>query len=400
MVKLSSDINLRDFGNNEYLSSVQDESIRFATEQTDEILSLYGQHADTEGGRYVCADTFKELFPAFENKEDRATVNNAIHNSAAVLSSTQFDEVLKRDEPQKKEVIFVTGIPGSGKTSTVKNMMMQDTTKLLFEGQLARPQSAFRKIEQCLDRGLEVTIVAVSMRAERASDNTYKRFNEYGRGASIGIMADIQANLPNGLSQIRDKFGDAVKIVGINQDRNSEFIDKFDDVIKMLSLGSQEQILGRLAEKIQSDFDSGKISRECFNQAKGSMDLESIFAQKEYSQQRVVANSEGATLQRKSGDIWQDVEKVEAKGMKASIYLLDQAKKAEAGQTYSGEIIYKDTAAVFQKTKNGLVRHNATHNEERLAKLVEIGQKVSIGSSKGKLIVESSERSEKKSISR
>lgn len=46
MVKLSSDINLRDFGNNEYLSSVQDEAIRFATEQTDEILSLYSQHAD------------------------------------------------------------------------------------------------------------------------------------------------------------------------------------------------------------------------------------------------------------------------------------------------------------------------------------------------------------------
>ena len=45
MVKLSSDINLRDFGNNEYLSSVQDEAIRFATEQTDEILSLYGQQS-------------------------------------------------------------------------------------------------------------------------------------------------------------------------------------------------------------------------------------------------------------------------------------------------------------------------------------------------------------------
>eukprot|EP00061_Rhincodon_typus_P002834 g18596.t1 len=119
-------------------------------------------------------------------------------------------------------------------------------------------------------------------------------------------MADIQANLPDGLKQIRDKFGDAVKIVGINQDRNSEFIDKFDDVIKMLSLGSQEQILGRLAEKIQSDFDSGKISRECFNQAKGSMDLESVFAKKEYSQQRVVTNSKGVTLETKSAnELWE-----------------------------------------------------------------------------------------------
>ena len=54
----------------------------------------------------------------------------------------------------------------------------------------------------------------------------------------------------------------------------------------------------------------------------------------------------------------------------------------------------------FKKTKNGLVRHNATHNEERLAKLVEIGQNVSIGSNKGKLIVKSLEYSAKKSISR
>ncbi|HFC2915895.1 TPA: toxin, partial [Neisseria gonorrhoeae] len=45
-------------------------------------------------------------------------------------------------------------------------------------------------------------------------------------------------------------------------------------------------------------------------------------------------------------------------------------------------------------------RHNATHNEERLAKLVEIGQNVSIGSNKGKLIVKSLEYSAKKSISR
>ena len=87
MVKLSSDINLRDFGNNEYLSSVQDEAIRFATEQTDEILSLYSQHADTEGGRYVCADTFKELFPAFENKEDNLRVS---HHQKCISLSLSF----------------------------------------------------------------------------------------------------------------------------------------------------------------------------------------------------------------------------------------------------------------------------------------------------------------------
>lgn len=398
MVALNSEIKERDFSNSPELAEVQREAIDQASRYTGEMLERYNQHPDTSDGRYICADTFKELFAVFENKDDRAKVNNAIHNSAAVLSATQFDEILKREEPDKSQAIFVTGIPGSGKTTTVKNMMMRENTKLLFEGQLARPQPAFHKIEQCLGKGLEVTVVAVSMTAERALDNTYRRFNEYGRGASIGIMADIQANLPNGLRQIHERFGNAVKIVGINQDKNSEFLDRFDDVLNMLSLGSQDQILGRLAGKIQSDLVTGKIDVSCFNQAKGSMNLESIFAEKEYVQQRVVVNSKSVVLEAKlASGIWTKLKIIPVQGMKGGVYPLGTAKPAAADQSYEGEIVYKDNASIFQQTKQGLVRHQ---NTEQLAGQVRIGQHYAIGNGQAKAASLTASRSMKQTHSR
>ena len=77
-----------------------------------------------------------------------------------------------------------------------------------------------------------------------------------------------------------------------------------------------------------------------------------MFSPKRVFPARVVTNSKGVTLETKSAnELWSKVEQIPVTGMKAGIYLLGQAKKAETGQTYSGEIIYKDAAAVFQKTK-------------------------------------------------
>ena len=124
-----------------------------------------------------------------------------------------------------------------------------------------------------------------------------------------------------------------------------------------------------------------------------------------YRQERVVANSEGATLQRKSGDTWQDIEKVQAKGMKAGIHMLGTAKLAESGKEYSGEIVHKDEASVFQKTDQGLIRHKAVQGMaggkfSSLSEQVEIGQKVSIKRDGNGLSVKAADASLKKMMKR
>lgn len=307
MVTLNSEIKERDFSNSPELEAVQKKAIAQASRDTGEMLDRYNKHPDTFGGRYICADTFKELFVEFENKEDRAKVNNAIHNSAAVLSATQFDEVLKREEPDKTAAIFITGIPGSGKTTTVTKAMMSDQVKLVFEGQLANPEPAFKKIDSCLEKGLSVTIAAVHIDAEKSLANTFKRFNEYGRGASIGIMAEIQGKMVEGLSQIRERYGDQITIVGFDQNQQSRLMTDWEDIAKTLSVGTREEILEKLAVKTYQDFADGKISQDCYEQAKGVADMEALIEQasnRRECQERVVAKPDGMALERNVGGAW------------------------------------------------------------------------------------------------
>ena len=95
-----------------------------------------------------------------------------------------------------------------------------------------------------------------------------------------------------------------------------------------------------------------------------------------YRSMRAVANSTGVVLQQKTGDAWQDVERMPAEGMKAGVYPLGAAKPAAADQSYEGEVVYKDNASIFQQTKQGLVRHQ---NTEQLAGQVRLGQHCVIG---------------------
>lgn len=68
MVKLVSEIKERELSPE--LMLVQAEAIKLATKGTDTLLENYKKLEGTMNGRYVCADAFKELFPAFRKKED------------------------------------------------------------------------------------------------------------------------------------------------------------------------------------------------------------------------------------------------------------------------------------------------------------------------------------------
>ena len=265
-IQLVSEIRELNFSNS-WLAEVQTEAINRAKNATNSMLQGYNNHPDTMGGLYICSDTFKELFPSFKKIEQRALVNDAIHNASAVLAATQFEEVLKRPEPNKTKAVFITGIPGAGKTTSVKNFMMDSKVKLIFEGQLANPQSSIPKIEQCLQKNLAITIAVVHTAPEKALENTFKRFNEYGRGGSIEVMSSIQGNLPNGLRQLKAHFGDKINIIAIDRDNNNRILTDEQDIEKLINIGSKEEIFKRLELKLNQDFQSGKISQECFNQA-------------------------------------------------------------------------------------------------------------------------------------
>ncbi|WP_321820803.1 MULTISPECIES: zeta toxin family protein [unclassified Burkholderia] len=238
-------------------NEVQEAVARAVETDPERFIDRFKALPQSLNGRFISADTFKETFDQYrESNEARNIYNSPIHNSAAVLASEQLRRILSETpEPGRDIVVLLTGVPGAGKTSSVlENGRMLTGTHAIYEGQMSDPENAVAKVRQVLDAGFRLMIVAVHPTPEQALDNTLQRFEEVGRGASIGTMARIQGGLPAGLAAVRDQFGDAVELRVV--DRRSfgdpqEF--KGWDALSILeSEGNHERIKQRLAEHLES----------------------------------------------------------------------------------------------------------------------------------------------------
>jgi hypothetical protein len=251
----------------------QARAIERATKHTNEVLAEYAARSDTFGGRYVCADTFKELMPGFaQSPQSRNALNGAVHNSAAVLSSEQFRRMVDRGpQPGRDTVVFVTGIPGAGKSSTVATSMSKSAA-VVFEGQLSRPEPAMQKIDHALQKGFKIDIVAVHIAPEVALERTNYRYNDpnNGRGASLAVMSDIQGNLPAGLRQIQERYGKNVGLRVLDNNPGQQIFHNGWGAISVLEKeGNREHIHRRLATALDAGYDDGRYSEGFYTQAAG-----------------------------------------------------------------------------------------------------------------------------------
>ena len=260
--------------------AVQDAVIEAVERDPEQFLRAYVADERSYGGRYVCADLFKEQFPQFAaSKEARNRYNTPVHNAAAVLAAEQFRRKVADDsEPQRDKVIFLTGIPGAGKTSSVlQGRRFPDDYRVIFEGQLSRPASSIPKIQQALDAGLKPRIIAVHVLPENALQNTLQRFHEHGRGASINVMAEIQGNLPDGLLEIHERFGEQVAL-SIADYRNRALprvFEGWENLNTLRSEGNHEYIKQRLETALEQQ--RVRISEPAWRQARGLAPDERVY---------------------------------------------------------------------------------------------------------------------------
>lgn len=329
--------------------AVQADAIAAVQTDHESFLARYAAMPDSFDGRYVCADLFKETFPAYAASPfARGRYNNAVHNAAAVLSAEQFRRVLADDsDPERIKAVFLTGIPGAGKTSAVlAGGDLPRDYRVVFEGQLIRPETSLPKIQQAIDAGLEPVIIAVHALPENALQNTFKRFSEVGRGASIGVMADIQGGLPDGLEQIRLHFGHIARL-SIWDHRNR--IDPrvhhgWDNIDLLRSEGNREQVHQRLKGALDRSAGAGRITENCYRQALGLAPVE---------------NGAGLDRPRASGRQADGDGRDLPPANRTSAVLIDAGRieRPEAGRRYIGRVVsITDTTAV-QALKNG--RHVA-----------------------------------------
>ena len=260
---------------------VQDEAIASAMGRTEKHIKRYCDDPRSFGGRYVAADLFKETFDRYaESKESRNLYNLPVHNAAAVLSAEQLRRLLAEGDPTRNRVVFLTGIPGAGKTSSVlvgnrATRSLPTYYRAIFEGQLVRPEATIPKIEQVFASALSPAIYVVHVTPELAMQRTLQRFAEEGRGASIQTMSSIQGGLPDGLRAVHERFGDKVELrVFDNRDPDKpQQHTGWDNMVLLRSEGNREQIEQRLRAELERIKAERGLSEEAYRQAVGQAPL-------------------------------------------------------------------------------------------------------------------------------
>ena len=256
-------------------NAVQERVANAVEADPEPFFARYRELPQSFGGRYVCSDLFKETFPEFSaSNEARGRYNNPLHNSAAVLASEQFHRLVREPgKPSRDTVIFLTGVPGAGKTTTVlDNEQLPAQVRLIYEGQLARPATVLPKIEEALAAGLKPVVVAVHTPSEVALTNTLRRFERAGRGASIEAMASIQGELANGLAAIEERFGDAVDFRLFDRRGGMNTVEErrgWQHRSILEGEGNYESIKTRLSTALDRHEATGAFSADAIRQARG-----------------------------------------------------------------------------------------------------------------------------------
>jgi hypothetical protein len=256
-------------------NAVQEQVCAAVEADPDRFLVAYRLDSRSFQGRYVNSDLMKEMFPEYNvSKAHRNRYNLPVHNAAAVLAAAQFRSAITDDSvPERTNALFLTGVPGAGKTTAVlanRDQFPQDA-RILYEGQLYDPVNAMPKFEAALNSGLDVEIVAIHVSSEQALANTVLRFEREGRGATIEALARIQGHLPTGLNHIYERFGHSVGFSVIDK-RDMMRVDRVRGW-KALSLleseGNYEYIKRKLAEILETQYAAHLITAGAYQQAIG-----------------------------------------------------------------------------------------------------------------------------------
>jgi hypothetical protein len=164
---------------------IEREAFELLAREEDALVDDYvSQH-----GTMVNTDEARELFPAYRADRSRAA---AVHEPSSELSRKVYAKLLDENRGKVGEVVFLAGGAGSGKTTAVKRMSLDQPGRdvITFDGTFSNPGANMERIRQALGNGYEVSLVYIhvddsSKALANALDRAERMAAEMGSGRPI-----------------------------------------------------------------------------------------------------------------------------------------------------------------------------------------------------------------------
>lgn len=250
-----------------------DEFVKRFQSDRDGYVKRYLDNNTENGVVSISADRARSLFPEYAASKEGALEHTETTNRAAsMIASSAFDRSIASGAVKGKQVAFIAGGPGSGK-STAENAVAEeeDNTAMLYEGNLSDPALLQSRVKSVLDAGGEPTVFYVYAPPKTAMERQVSRSNEIGRYVTIDYGSKVAANTPASIEALFDKYGDKVQYRAIdNSGKPGEGkVEEGIDAIRRLAQNrTSDEIRDEQHEHAKHLLAAGTLSQKLYDKIK------------------------------------------------------------------------------------------------------------------------------------
>lgn len=217
---------------------------------------------NSEHGRVnIVSDAAKDLLPHYQTIEQRQANSEIAHPSSAAIAEGVWRKALAQPvNPERPEVLFLTGIQGAGKSSSFTGIDVRNVG-ILYERSLANQQTAERFINEAIASGRRPVIAVVytddpAVALERAVG----RAKQIGRTVNIRSMSEIYAGVAKTVPALKQKYGDALAVRVINNSGPVPVAESLDSLERISNNWSEAKTYDRLSTELTRLRENGQAS--------------------------------------------------------------------------------------------------------------------------------------------
>jgi len=157
-----------------------------------------------QNGNVYNVDRMKDLIPGHV---ENPTISEAFHKPAANLMGDMVNEKLKSEPNNGKDVVFMGGATGAGKSTAVDGIENLNDAHAIIDGTLADGNRSRDQMRTSLQNGHPVEIRYVDNTPERISDNIIARAKAGGRTVPIERAYDTLLRSRQNVLRANGEFG-------------------------------------------------------------------------------------------------------------------------------------------------------------------------------------------------
>jgi hypothetical protein len=233
------------------------------------MIARYNAIPDTEGGKVLDTDLFRELSPNY--LADR-TLATEIHEAASALNKGLYERRLAETAGQEGTWVFTGGGPASGKSSGPAKAMRADAD-LIYDGSMANFDAMVNRIDSALDSGKNAKLVFIDRAPEKAIGLAVGRAmgqaRRFGSGRTIPKDEFVRMHMESRetIKKLAERYKDFdnvdITVIDNNGVQGQEFIKSIEDIPDLDYNESLKRVEEAL-EEMRSEGE-GRISQNIYD---------------------------------------------------------------------------------------------------------------------------------------